>query len=104
MVGLGDAQTAQLNLLNPGVEPPAAGAVCSAAVSFVDADGNVLKSMMLNVAPGKSMAFNPAERRSIFTSSRGIAARFAPPLAIRAIFPPTATAFLTGYIRLVTLS
>ena len=24
MVGLGDAQTAQLNLLNPGVEPPAA--------------------------------------------------------------------------------
>ena len=57
MVGIGDAQTAQLNLLNPGVALPATGAVCPVAVSFVDADGNVLKSTTLSVAPGKSMAF-----------------------------------------------
>src|SRR5580693_4930011 len=55
MVGIGDAQTAQLNLLNPGVEPPAIGVVCTAAVSFVGADGTVIKSATLTVTPGKSM-------------------------------------------------
>ena len=37
MVGIGDAQTAQLNVLNPGVEAPALGIVCTATVSFVAA-------------------------------------------------------------------
>ena len=57
MVGIGDAQTAQLNLLNPGVLPPAVGAICTAAVSFVGADGTVVKSATLTIAPGKSMSF-----------------------------------------------
>ncbi|HTB14116.1 MAG TPA: hypothetical protein VK752_21235 [Bryobacteraceae bacterium] len=57
MVGIADAQTAQLNLLNPGVLPPAVGTICTAAVSFVDASGTVLKSATLSVNPGQSMAF-----------------------------------------------
>jgi hypothetical protein len=58
MIGIADAQTAQLNLLNPGVLAPAVGAICTAAVSFVDASGAVLKSATLVVAPGKSMSFS----------------------------------------------
>jgi hypothetical protein len=57
MVGVGDGQTAQLNLLNPGVLLPAVGTICTAAVSFVGADGTVIKSAMLTIAPGKSMSF-----------------------------------------------
>lgn len=58
MVGIADAQTAQLNLLNPGVLPPAVGMICKAAVSFVDANGTVLKSTSLTVIPGQSMSFS----------------------------------------------
>jgi hypothetical protein len=57
MIGIADAQTAQLNLLNPGVQAPAVGMVCTATVSFVDATGTVLKSGSLTVIPGKSMSF-----------------------------------------------
>jgi len=55
MVGLADAQTAQLNLLNPGVLPPALGVVCTASASFLDANGTVLKTATLTIPPGKSM-------------------------------------------------
>src|SRR5579862_82747 len=58
IVGLADAQTARLNLLNPGIMPPAVGVVCSATVAFVDANGTLLKSTTLTVAPGKSMGFD----------------------------------------------
>jgi hypothetical protein len=91
MVGIGDAQTAQLNLLNPGVEAPATGVVCSAAVSFVDADGTVLKSATLNVAPGKSMAFtlrSDTDLHLVAGDRREIRAT----ITIPAIFPPAATA------------
>jgi len=91
MVGIGDAQTAQLNLLNPGVAPPATGVVCSAAVAFVDADGNVLKSMTLNIAPGKSMAFtlrSDTDLHLVAGDRREIRAT----IRIPAIFPPAATA------------
>jgi hypothetical protein len=54
MIGIADAQTAQLNLLNPGIQAPAVGVICSAVVSFVDATGTVLKSTTLTVPPGKS--------------------------------------------------
>src|SRR5580704_9059021 len=57
MVGIADAQTAQLNLLNPGVPAPALGMLCTAAVAFVDASGTVLKSASLTIAPGKSQSF-----------------------------------------------
>jgi hypothetical protein len=59
MIGIADSQTAQLNLLNPGIEAPAIGVVCSAVVAFVDGAGKVLKtSAPLNVAPGTSAAFD----------------------------------------------
>jgi hypothetical protein len=58
MVGIADAQTAQLNLLNPGVQAPALGMICTAAVSFVDSTGTVLKSATLTVPPGKSMSLS----------------------------------------------
>jgi hypothetical protein len=35
MVGLAEGQTAELNVLNPGVPPPALGVVCSATLSFL---------------------------------------------------------------------
>jgi hypothetical protein len=55
MVGLADAQTAQLNLLNPGVLAPGIGVICTANAAFLDANGNVLKSATISVPPGKSM-------------------------------------------------
>jgi hypothetical protein len=58
MVGVADAQTAQLNLLNPGVLPPALGIICSASVAFLNANGTVLKSTVVTVPPGKSMPFD----------------------------------------------
>jgi hypothetical protein len=57
MVGIADAQTAQLNLLNPGVLAPAVGVICSAGVQFVDDSGAVLKSTTLMVPSGQSKAF-----------------------------------------------
>ena len=91
MVGIGDSQTAQLNLLNPGVEPPAIGVVCSAAVSFVDADGTVLKSTMLTVVPGKSMAFilrSDLDLHLVAGDRREIRAT----ITIPAVPPPASTA------------
>lgn len=58
MVGIADAQTAQLNLLNPGVLAPAVGMICKANVSFVDAGGTVIKSSTLTVIPGQSQSFS----------------------------------------------
>jgi hypothetical protein len=54
MVGLAQGQTAQLNLLNPGVLPPAVGIVCTASVTFFDASGALLKTVMVTAAPGQS--------------------------------------------------
>jgi hypothetical protein len=58
MIGLAQGQTAQLNLLNPGILAPATGVICTAAVSFVDANGAVLKTGALSIPPGQSMAFD----------------------------------------------
>jgi hypothetical protein len=79
MIGIADGETAQLNLLNPGLQPPtpAVGLLCSAVVSFVDAAGAVLKTMSLTIPPGQSMSVSirsldtpldlllPGERREI---------------------------------------
>jgi hypothetical protein len=56
IVGIADGQTAQINVLNPGVLAPALGVICSAAVEFVDDSGNVLKSASLMILPGQSKA------------------------------------------------
>src|SRR5215469_12474171 len=59
MIGLAEGQTARLNLLNPGVPAPGAtAALCSAAVSFIDAQGTVLKSATIAVNPGQSAHFD----------------------------------------------
>ncbi len=55
MVGISNGQVARLNALNPGVPAPlATGALCSAQLSFVDANGVTLKTKQVLVAPGKS--------------------------------------------------
>jgi hypothetical protein len=54
-LGIAQGQTAQLNALNPGVAPPAStGAICSGLLTFLGDDGKVLKSKIVNVAPGTS--------------------------------------------------
>jgi len=75
IVGLAEGQTAELNALNPGVVPPAMGSVCSAMLSIVASDGTVLKSKLVNVAPGasqsltldsvKDLSLSAAERKQI---------------------------------------
>lgn len=54
MVGLAEGQTARLNLLNPGVLPPALGMICTASVTFFDAGGTALKTAALSIPPGQS--------------------------------------------------
>jgi hypothetical protein len=58
MVGIANAQTGRLNLLNPGTTWSGASLVCTAAVSFFDGDGNHLKSTTLSIPPGQSMLFD----------------------------------------------
>jgi hypothetical protein len=60
MIGIAVGQTAQLNLLNPGVVPSAtaAGVICSAVVTFIDAGGNILKSATVTVPPGQSSPYD----------------------------------------------
>ncbi len=75
MIGLAQGQTAQLNLLNPGVLPPATGVVCTATVTFFDNSGAALKTGSVAVTPGKSGAVKlsgdtditiaPGQRRDI---------------------------------------
>jgi len=90
MIGIADAQTAQLNVLNPGILPPAVGVICTASVSFVDANGNVLKTTSLSVAPGKSLPFDlrsDTDLNLVAGDRREIRAT----ISIPAVFPPTAT-------------
>jgi hypothetical protein len=54
MVGIATGQTARLNLLNPGVLPPAMGVVCTATVTFYDGNGTQRKTASVTVSPGTS--------------------------------------------------
>ena len=54
MVGVAEGQFAHFNVLNPGVLPPATGVICSTLLSFVGADGTVLKTKVVSVLPGQS--------------------------------------------------
>jgi hypothetical protein len=56
IVGIAEGQTAQLNALNPGVAPPATGAICPGLLTFLDDSGKVLKSKTVSVAPGTSQS------------------------------------------------
>ena len=53
MVGIAEGQTARVNALNPGVAPPALGVICPAQLTFLDGQGNVLKTATVSVLPGK---------------------------------------------------
>jgi hypothetical protein len=91
MVGIAFAQTAQLNLLNPGVEAPATGAICIASVSFVDSAGTILKTATVTVAPGTSSPFvlhSDVDLQLVSGNRREIRAT----ISIPAVPPPTATA------------
>ena len=57
-VGLTAGQTARLNVLNPGALAPAVGVVCAAQLSFLNAQGTVLKTSSVSVPPGESISFN----------------------------------------------
>jgi len=91
MAGIAAGQTARLNLLNPGALPPALGAICTAAVTYFDGSGAILKTATVTVAPGTSMAVDlhgdtdlslaPDARREIRAT-----------IAIPAVPPPTAAA------------
>lgn len=75
MVGIAAGQTARLNVLNPGVLPPALGTVCTAEVAFLDGAGTVRKTAPVTVDPGRSvfvdlhsdtdLALTPADRLEI---------------------------------------
>ncbi len=54
MIGIAEGQTARFNVLNPGVLPPAAGANCTATLAYWGADGTMLKSLIVTVAPGQA--------------------------------------------------
>jgi hypothetical protein len=58
MFGLTAGQTARLNVLNPGALAPAVGVVCAAQLSFLNAQGTVLKTTTVTVPPGESTSFN----------------------------------------------
>lgn len=65
MVGLSTGQTARLNLLNPGSPStatptplPPTPASCAAQLTFLDDQGNTLKTESVNVAFGKSVSFD----------------------------------------------
>jgi hypothetical protein len=89
MVGLAEGQTARLNLLNAGVQAPAVGVICTAAVAYLDGGGTVLKTASVTVDPGQSagvvlhgdtdLNLMAGERREIRAA-----------ISIPAIPPPTA--------------
>src|SRR5271157_6556118 len=54
MIGIATGQTARLNLLNPGVLPPALGVICTAEVTYFDGAGAVKKTASVSVNPGTS--------------------------------------------------
>jgi hypothetical protein len=54
MIGIAEGQAAQINVLNPGAA--ASVAACTAMLSFLDDQGNVLKSGTVTVAPGTSQS------------------------------------------------
>ena len=58
MVGIAEGQTARLNVLNVGVQAPALGVQCSAALSFLDDQGAVLKTATVTVIPGRSASLD----------------------------------------------
>ena len=90
MIGLAQAQTAQLNLLNPGMRPPALGIICTATVTYYDAGGTVLKTSLVSVEPGASGAVDLVAGPDVSIAAgarRDIRAQ----ISIPGILPPAST-------------
>jgi hypothetical protein len=69
MAGLTAGQTARLNVLNPGLQVPAAtGAACSALLSFLNDQGVVITTATVSVMPGKS-AFLDLDRDTAISTT-----------------------------------
>ena len=96
MIGIADSQTAQLNLLNPGVQAPAIGVTCMAAVAFVDGNGTVLKSTTLNIAPGTSSPFDLRSDTDLNIVVAGDRREIRATILIPAIAPPPTAAASTA--------
>jgi hypothetical protein len=94
MVGIATGQTARLNLLNPGVLPPALGVVCTAEVTYFDGAGAVRKTASVTVSPGTSV---PVDLRSDVDLSLAPATRLEirTTIAIPIVPPPTSTSTTT---------
>jgi hypothetical protein len=89
MVGIAEGQTARLNLLNPGVQAPAVGVICTAAVAYLDGGGTVLKTASVTVDPGQSagvVLHSDTDLNLMAGERREIRAT----ISIPAIPPPTA--------------
>jgi hypothetical protein len=56
MVGIAEGQAAQINVLNPAAAATTTPVACTAMLSFLDDQGNVLKSGTVVVAPGTSQS------------------------------------------------
>jgi hypothetical protein len=90
MIGLAQGQTAQLNLLNPGVQALATGEICTAAVSYFDAAGTILKTSVVTVAPGKSGAVDLSGDTDL-TIAAGARREIRAQISMPAVPPPTST-------------
>jgi hypothetical protein len=89
MIGLAQGQTAQLNLLNPGVQPQADGVICTAAVSFFDAAGTLLKTATLSVAPGQSNSADLSD--TVLNIAVGARREIRAQISIPVVLPPAST-------------
>lgn len=58
MIGLAEGQTARINVLNPGILPPASATICSVNLAFTDGTGKLLKATSVSVVPGQSSSFD----------------------------------------------
>jgi hypothetical protein len=100
MVGLAAGQYAQFNVLNPGVLPPATGAVCNALLTFLGDDGGVLKVKSVSITPGHSAfidLFSDVDLGLAVGARKEIRATFTTPPVV----PVTAATTATGPCNLI---
>jgi len=82
MIGLAEGQTARFNVLNPGVLPPALGLTCTAALTFFDGAGKVLKTSTVTATPGEAQyldLFGDADLALMIDQRKQIRATFTLP-------------------------
>jgi hypothetical protein len=102
MIGLAEGQTARFNVLNPGVLPPALGLTCTAALTFFDGAGKVLKTSTVTATPGEAPyldLFGDADLALMIDQRKQIRATFTLP----AIVPPPASGPLSACSLIGTL-